>query len=154
MGRSKNNRKRLFVDREVQSALARRIAMHWLVFVIVTFVLIGFLQVCVETPSLLPSVILKTFLANNAMALLVSFALLPVFVYDLIQVSNRFAGPMMRLRSALADLASGKQIKPLNFREGDFWGEVASDFNKAFDLKSATQSETATDENTTQASQK
>ena len=145
MAGSKNKRKRLFVDKEVQSALARRIAFHWMVFVFVTFVLIGFLQTCVETPTLLPSEIFKTFIANNAMSLLIAFALLPVFVYDLIQVSNRFAGPMMRLRTALSDLAAGKPVKPLNFREGDFWGEVAENFNKAFDLEKKTDAESGAD---------
>ena len=125
---------RLFVDKEVQSALALRIAIHWFVLVSVTFVLIGFLRSVVQTPTLEPTVLLKTFLMENSISLIVSFSLLPIFVYDLIRVSNRFAGPMYRLRVTLADMAQGKPVRPISFRDGDFWEKVAADFNKASNL--------------------
>ena len=130
-----NKRKRVFVDNEVQSALARRIAIHWFIFVVVTFVFVGILQTCVQAPSLQPAVILKNFIANNALSLLIAAALLPVFVYDVIQLSNRFAGPIYRFRSMLIDIEEGKEVEPLSFREGDFWNEIAGHFNNAFELK-------------------
>ena len=80
-----------------------------------------------------------TFWAKNTIALLIAFALLPVFVYDVIKMSNRFAGPISRLRVTLTDIADGKDVKPLNFREGDFWNEISVKFNKAFELKNSKQ---------------
>ena len=39
--------------------------------------------------------------------LLVSFALAPVFILDAVKLSNRFAGPIVRVRRALAQIADG-----------------------------------------------
>jgi hypothetical protein len=44
-------------------------------------------------------------------------------------LSNRFVGPMYRLRGAIRDVARGKDIQPLKFRNDDFWQDVAGDFN-------------------------
>jgi hypothetical protein len=40
-------------------------------------------------------------------------------------------GPILRLRRALKEVADGLPAKPLNFREQDFWRELATDFNRA-----------------------
>ena len=37
----------------------------------------------------------------------------------------------MRLRNALRELADGRPAQPLNFRDDDFWRELAVDFNQA-----------------------
>jgi hypothetical protein len=63
-------------------------------------------------------------------ALVASLVLLPVVLMDVLRVSNRFVGPIMRLRTALSTLASGQPGKPLNFRDDDFWRELATDFNR------------------------
>jgi len=46
-------------------------------------------------------------------------------------MSNKFVGPVMRLRNGLRDLAEGRPAQPLNFRDDDFWREMATDFNRA-----------------------
>jgi hypothetical protein len=53
----------------------------------------------------------------------------PVFIYDSIKLSNRFAGPMISFRTALRALAKGEEIGQLRFRRGDFWPEFANDLN-------------------------
>ncbi len=57
--------------------------------------------------------------------------LLPLFVYDSFQLSNRFAGPVKRLRRVLRDLAEGKEISPITFRKGAYWQEMAEELNRA-----------------------
>ena len=39
--------------------------------------------------------------------------LLPIVMMDVLRLSNRFVGPVKRLREGLKDLAQGKQVKPL-----------------------------------------
>jgi len=58
-----------------------------------------------------------------------SFLLLPLVVYDIVQMSNRFCGPLFRLRRELRALARGEHVEPISFREGDFWQEFAQEFN-------------------------
>ena len=38
---------------------------------------------------------------------------------------------MLRLRQGLRDVADGRPAQPLNFRDDDFCGDLASDFNRA-----------------------
>jgi hypothetical protein len=59
----------------------------------------------------------------------VMFVLLPVFVRDTMKLSNRFAGPMFRLRTVLSEMAGGEKGRTIKFRTGDFWHQAANDFN-------------------------
>ena len=62
-------------------------------------------------------------------ALIASLLVLPVAVMDMIRVSNRFAGPMVRLRHGMRALAKGRKVAPIEFRKDDFWYEFAEEFN-------------------------
>jgi hypothetical protein len=62
-------------------------------------------------------------------ALIVSTLILPFVVMDIIRLSNRFAGPMVRLRRAMRALARGEHVAPIKFRENDFWQPFAEEFN-------------------------
>ena len=68
--------------------------------------------------------------------LLVSLALLPVFLLDASKLSNRFVGPILRVRRALAEAATGAKVTPLHFRENDFWRSLAGDLNHVLKLDS------------------
>jgi hypothetical protein len=63
------------------------------------------------------------------MAIVCSLMVLPVLLYDLSKHTNRFAGPIFRLKRHLQELAEGKSVAPLSFREGDYWMEIAESFN-------------------------
>jgi len=56
-------------------------------------------------------------------------ALFPVFAYDSIKLSHRFVGPIMRLRRVLRQAALGEHVPPLQFRQDDFWQDLAGSFN-------------------------
>lgn len=71
---------------------------------------------------------------------IVSISLVPVFVWDAIKLSNRFAGPIVRVRHALAQIADGQSPKPIEFRNGDFWKSLAVDLNRAFTARNMTSS--------------
>lgn len=58
---------------------------------------------------------------------------LPIASLHLIRFSHRFAGPVHRLRGELRALANGEQRRPLKFRKGDYWTDLADDFNRVAD---------------------
>ena len=58
------------------------------------------------------------------------WALLPILALDFLQFTNRFAGPVLRLRAAMRQVARGEAAPPLSFRDDDFWQELAADFNR------------------------
>ena len=70
---------------------------------------------------------------NQGPFALIIVVLLPIFVYDTIKLSNRFAGPVLRLRRVMRDIAEGKPAEKLTFRDNDFWQGMANDFNALID---------------------
>lgn len=125
----KHRRKAEFIDPEVQGALARRMAFHWLLYTAVTAALVVGLK-WMSNPFI-------PFSDHAAQAwfmygplLLVLVCLAPVFIFDALRLSNRFTGPVLRLKNATKQLAAGERPAKINLRQGDFWKELAEDFNR------------------------
>ena len=124
-------RRRVLVDPAVQGALARRIILHWACFVFVASVATFVLTALANPFRPLADHVADLWWTQGSF-LLVAALLVPAFIVDTIKVSNRFAGPILNLRRAMREIASGKPATMLNFRDGDFWQELADDFNAAF----------------------
>ena len=127
---NQNRRAFLLVDREVQGTLLLRAAIYW-AFCLIS---ISLMLLCWSAYSGPPRrfIDLTTdlyFRYGPAMA--ASLILLPIVLLDVIRTSNRFVGPVVRLRAALRELAENRPAQPLNFRDDDFWRDMATDFNKA-----------------------
>ncbi len=125
----KRSRSRVWIDNKIQGALAFRVIIHWGTFVIVVAVLTLAMQY-VATPFAAPEELMSIVWQNQGPFLIVMLILLPIFLYDTVKLSNRFAGPVVRLRRAMQDASQGKPIEKIQFREGDFWRGLAEDFNK------------------------
>jgi hypothetical protein len=117
-----------FIDSNVQGALARRIIVHWLVFMMVTGFISFVLQV-LANPFRPVSEHFQDLWNTQGPFLLVMVFLLPVFVMDTVKLSHRFAGPIFNLRRAIQEIAQGKPAKRLKFRNRDFWHGLADDYN-------------------------
>ena len=63
-------------------------------------------------------------------AIVASVVLLPIFIYDILKLSHRVAGPLERLNVEMEKLANGKDVATLRFRDGDYWPELAERFNE------------------------
>ncbi|MBN8601326.1 MAG: hypothetical protein J0M26_09885 [Planctomycetes bacterium] len=127
-------RQQIFADRAIQSSLAWRLAGHWVLFTAVLLVLNTFLQMSMVFPqrSFGESFVIA---AWSQIPLLVCIAVLvPLFTRDALRISNRLAGPMVRLRKSLQSLAAGEKVPPLVFRENDYWLESATEFNRVRQL--------------------
>jgi len=121
-------RKRLFVDPKVQGTLILRVVLYWIVF-LVTLTLLLLCWRIFTGPARPFYTHFDDMWFQFGPALVGSFLLLPLVIYDILRVSNRFAGPLFRLRRSLRALARGEPVRPISFREGDFWIEVAHEFN-------------------------
>lgn len=129
-------RSRTLVDPEVQGSLLRKIALHWgLLFLANTLGLMIWLRMF-EQPEVGWGETFADCLRRFLPFFVITIALIPAFVWDTLRATNRFAGPMMRLRTALADASRGRAVKPLNFRGNDFWQEVADHFNVLIERRS------------------
>ncbi len=122
-------RKQNFIDTHVQGSLVRRILVHWCIFFFVTCVLVAVLNALSGDPSLpfAEKVVGETgTLVIVAVSMLVLF---PAFALDTIRFSNRFVGPISRLRRSLRELRDNKTTRRIKFRDNDFWAEMANEFN-------------------------
>lgn len=126
-------RKTYLIDKSVQTTLLYKAAWYWILSLAVVAALnvMGWIFVSpgvhklVEIREQLPSIFATFF-----MALISSLIVLPFLLADLAKHTNRFAGPVFRLQRAMKDLANGKSVAPLEFRDGDYWTELAESFNQ------------------------
>ena len=134
---SKKLRRKLFVDPTVQGAIVRRLTLHWVVVLAVLTVFLVVMQVLVGGPFKPLSHHLEQIWQQYGLLLASLACLLPVFAYDSVKLSHRFAGPMTNMRQALKKVADGEDVPPVKFRHNDYWQPLADDFNRiAAELKS------------------
>lgn len=123
-------RKTFLVEKQVQGALGWRIAAHWFIFLGLSMFVNCSLQMLgsFDRGSIWSS--LQKAMLGQVGSVAVLLALLPWFIHDSLKLSNRFAGPMVRLRKSIIALSTQEETRPVSFRSGDFWQEIADDFNQ------------------------
>ena len=122
------NRRRFFVDFKVQGALMLRSVTYWGFCLLSISVMLIIWRVVSGPPQLFRDHFVEVW-QRFAPALVASCLLLPLVLMDSVRLSNRFAGPIFRLRRCMKALVRGEQVQPIHFREGDFWHDLADDFN-------------------------
>ncbi len=127
-------RKVYFIDRKIQGSLARRIGLYWTLSLIGIFVVLAGIPIitcnlAMTDPPATKDLLFETWLQFWP-AVCASFLMLPIVIVDCIRLSNRFVGPMFRLRRAMKQLADGETVAPVTFRQDDFWSEFADEFNR------------------------
>ncbi len=128
MPAKKYPRKQLFVDPKVQGALVVRAVLYWVVYLIAITLMLLCWRI-LTGPARMFYTHFNDMWFFYGPAAIASGMLLPLVVVDIIRLSNRFAGPVVRLRSSMRALARGEHVAPIKFREGDFWHEFAEEFN-------------------------
>ncbi len=121
-------RKQNFVDKHVQGALLRRIFVHWLIFFVVVTMSVVMLQAMLGDPAYSLASRLRHEMGEFVFMGVILLALFPAFMLDTIRFSNRFVGPIARLRRHLRQLGNGETDR-CQFRENDYWAEMAGEFN-------------------------
>jgi hypothetical protein len=121
-------RRRLLIDRPVQTALMLRTASYWLFCLVV----VGSLLVIWEVftgPAERSTNALAAAIERYSPAMFCSLILLPLLLCDVLKLSHRFVGPVWRLRQGLRQIAAGERPETMKFRKDDFWPEMAGEFN-------------------------
>jgi methyl-accepting chemotaxis protein len=127
---SKCRRSRIFLDREVQGALMLRVGSYWAFCLMSICLLVICWSVYTGPPRRFSEVALEAY-QRYAPALAASLILLPLVMIDVVRMSARFVGPVIRLRAGLRELADNGSARRLNFRDNDYWRDMADDFNAA-----------------------
>lgn len=130
MSEQRKRRRTHFSDVQVQGALLLRILGHWFLFLLTAGGILFVFELLSGDPHSGAGEAFRSLQQRYAPVLLAVLGLAPVFVRDLCKLSNRFAGPMVRLRRNMRNLAEGREVSPIKFREHDFWQDLAEDFNR------------------------
>lgn len=126
----KNRRRKRIIDLAVQGALAKRILFHWLLFLAAACMVLPLWRIVTGAEPLAPfSVLMARSWVASGPVFVILLAMLPVFVWDTITFSHRFAGPMYRFHKVVRDLNAGEEVRRIKLRKGDFWTKFADDFN-------------------------
>ncbi len=128
MSNQRKQRKQNYIDGHVQGALLRRICFHWIAFFVVAAASIVLLQALLGDPSLSIVQRMQNEVAEFTFMGIVMLALFPAFMLDTIRFSNRFVGPIARVRRHLRQLGEGNTER-CKFRNNDFWSELAEEYN-------------------------
>ena len=115
---------RVFAEPKLQTMLCVRVAFYWLVCLITS-------RIALWASALLRDVIHPTWLTENSPTVLfMTLVVLPVVLVDTLIFSNRFAGPMRRLRKHMEQVAEGGQATSVQFRKGDYYRELEQAWNR------------------------
>ncbi len=144
-----NKRKKTYVDSHVQGRLIRRIMVHWCIFFFVTCGLFAIMNALGGDPGVSIWERLWGDTSTMVMAGLVILCLFPAFALDTVRFSNRFVGPISRLRSSLRELGETGTTEKIKFRGDDFWTEMADAFNQVIDQVESRSTTEAKDEQAT-----
>lgn len=125
-------REQLLIEPEVQTALLFRAALYGTALAIY-FTVIQFFSQQMQHPEVGAGDLMWSFL-DEAIYWGPGLMLLgPLFAYDLLKMSNRFAGPVFRLRREMTRLVNNDSKVPISFRDEDFWHDVGDQFNEIRD---------------------
>ncbi len=137
-------RKRNFVDQQVQGALVRKLVIYWLACLYAIFcVLAGvpfLIGVLVFGSYDILQILGETWIKFWPVAC-AGMLILPFVMFDMVRNTNKFAGPIFRIRREIETLLAGHDIAPVKLRKGDYWHELADDFNDLADELMKTRNE-------------
>jgi hypothetical protein len=121
-------RAQLLVDGELQGTLVRRVIYYWLTAILSLAIAILIAKAIWGEPFTWKRMAEAFQLLGPACAL--ALIPLPFIVRDLLTVTHRFAGPMLRIRRGLSELAENGETSAIVARSGDAWSDCIADFNQ------------------------
>lgn len=125
---AKFKRKQLFVDAKVQGALLVRAIWYWVACVLAAALIL--LNWRMMTGPVRPFFSqFDELWFHFGPVFLASLLLLPIIAFDSVRLSNRFVGPVLRIRRALRALSRGEIVRPIRLRDNDFWHDLADEVN-------------------------
>lgn len=123
------SRQKIWIDRHVQGVLVGRIVLYWSGILLYFGISMACFQWMQYPHWTLAEHILAIF--EQVWPCLPTFVLLlPLVIFDIVRLSNRFVGPIYRLRMHLGRLNENASTYPLNFRDDDYWQQLAEPINQ------------------------
>ena len=122
-------RQKVWIDSNVQGVLVGRIILYWSGILLYFGISMGCFQM-MQYPEWTIAEHFQSIFEQVWPCLPTFVLLLPLVIFDIVRLSNRFVGPIYRLRMHLSKLNSNANTYPLNFRDDDYWQQLAEPINQ------------------------
>jgi hypothetical protein len=144
MSNKKKLRKQVFVSKAIQGRLTLRLCRYWVLNYLFTFAVL-FAHYCLTQSNLVRGArpepfgpLLERFFSDYFIVLvLVGLAVLPGVCWDMVKLSHKVAGPLVRFERACLAMANGERQERLELRPGDLLHDFADVFNQLVDAHNA-----------------
>ena len=125
-------RSKVWNDRSVQGVLVGRVFLYWMVAILYS----GLSAACFDYyahPDWQMPTRAHELLRHYWPCIPSLILFIPLVVYDIIRLSNHFAGPIYRMRQHLQDVVANPGCPPLCFRNDDYWQDLVVPINQLQD---------------------
>lgn len=131
-------RTKFFVNREIQGRILMRLIKYWVLYnlaiwhglVLIDFQRFGIAGMLNGGPRVSPVEFYCEFAANHSLLLVLSAAMFPVILWDMVKLTHQVAGPLVRFRNTLHKMTAGEPVKKVELRKGDLLIEFQEAFNE------------------------
>ncbi len=121
-------RTKLWIDHRVQGALVGRVVIYWCA-ALLYFGIAAWVSIACENPTWSFSQQAKAWFETVGPWLPSAGLILPLVVYDILRLSNQFAGPVVRMRNQLVRIVQSPDCNPIALRTDDYWHDLAVPIN-------------------------
>lgn len=132
----KYQRTRLLVDPAFQGRLLLRLVIYWAIYHVALWHLLFLFTMMSAATNHDPSVPAKSvgtlyreFAVHHSSIIVCFLVMLPILGRDLLKFSHRLAGPLIRFRDTMQQMADGKPVAPVSLRKYDLPSNFLSVFN-------------------------
>lgn len=122
-------RQRYYVDTAVQFDLLKRVLFYGLASILFLTLPIAFAKT-LSDPSVFFLDHIGNVFRNHWPVLMMTVFFVPFAMNDILKFSNRFVGPIYRIRAEFKNFEQSGRIKSIKFRDGDYWHDLANGLNQ------------------------
>ena len=133
----KYQRSRMFVDSAFQGRLLLRLVLYWALYHVVLWhflFLFNLLSASMghdpSAPARSLGTLYREFAVSHSSIVVCFLVTLPILVRDLLKFSHRLAGPLVRFRTTMQQMADGRPVAPVTLRKFDLPSDFLSVFNR------------------------
>lgn len=131
-------RTRVCVNRDIQGKIVSRLAKYWILYHLVLWSVL-FAVECLRYmisghlvgSELDDRSLAMRFIEDHWIMLMLPVLMFPVILWDMVQLTHKVAGPLVRFQNALKDMAAGKTVEKISLRKGDLLTEFQNAFNES-----------------------
>ena len=132
-------RKKLFVSGRIQGQLVFRLGTYWVLYHFVLWhALFAFQYIQTRLSGTLGAVSFQemygTFVLQYYPIIVCAVGMFPVFLIDLLRLSHRIAGPLVRFSHSIRGMIAGEEVRRVRLRKGDLLNEFETLFNEYVDV--------------------